>query len=564
MGRKFVGTPATGPTELVTKSVTDDVILDMADPYRREVVMSLPIRFPGYSTVLAAKSYTYLFPQGFCYDVAANQLFIMYGSSNSMPWVSVHNATTGAYISGFSLDRVFGESIKVITISGVRYLYMTSGTDLCRWTITTLPANQATITPTTVYSNLNAFSHFTYQANQFVVQTRGQANAGLVKNWFTRWNETLTTRQGEVRMDPADQWTIDAGLIPLNPKAQNMTAFRDGFAVIYGGGHVPGSTPWTPDKLTGIKTFDQFGNVMQSGLCDPNKFAQTLIDSGHPVTYLEAEGIADYNGELRGLWCTSSHATLPDADTRGIIITRELGGSIKFKDAAAAPIRVGNSARIQSAIHCPTASALWSPIDGASITTLEGVIEMMRSANMQRFSFTTTGVTMTDLNANAIPSGMFVEIRTANHFTWDVSFTSNLRSYGYWVTGAAGSLVQTTREPFDDIARMSGGTLTLTGTDQDVAGCTLTVPVSAGSRFFVTAFFDFGAGASSVLLGSLSVNGVNQTAQALSAASRATVGQQWLIEDLAAGNRVFKLVARFSSGSGVTYANHTSLRVEEK
>lgn len=427
----------------VDMAAAQTILTDTRDPYRRAVLLSLPIRFPGYATVLAAKSYTYLFPQGFCYDTAANQLFIMYGSSNSMPWISVHNATTGAYISGFSLDRVFGETIKVITIGAARYLYMTSGSDMCRWTITALPANQATVAPSTVYSNLNAFSHFTYQAGQFTVQTRGQANGGLVKHWFTRWNEALTARQGEVRMDPADQWTIDAALIPLNPKAQNMTAFRDGYATVYGGGHVPGTSVWAPDKLHGVKTLDQYGNVTASGLCDPNKFAQVLIDAGHPVAYLEAEGIADYNGELHALWCTNSHADTPAADTRGILITRELGGPLDFRGAAAAPVRVPGQTRTQLAIHCPTGGALNSPIDGAAITTLEGVIEMMRAANLQAFSFTTTGVTMADINGANLASGMFVEIRTANFFSWDVACTTSTTRYSYWVAGASGSLVQT-------------------------------------------------------------------------------------------------------------------------
>lgn len=545
----------------LSTSIASEISKRDYNPYRRSVVMSLPIRFPGYTTVLTAKSYTYLFPQGFCYDVAANQLFIMYGSSNSMPWVSVHNATTGAYISGFSLDRVFGESIKVVTISGVRYLYMTSTDTMCRWTITTLPANQATITPTTVY-NINAFSHFTYQSGQFVVQTRGQANGGLIKNWFTRWNETFTTKLGEVRFDPSDQWTIDAALIPLNPKAQNMTEFRDGFAVGYGGGHVPGTTTWTPDKLVGAKTFDQYGNVQTAGLCDPNKFSQVLIDAGYPVSYLETEGVADYNGELRALYCTNAH-DVAAADTRGILITREGGGTLDFSGAAAAPVRVSGQARSTLAIHCPTAGSLWSTLDGTGITTLEGVIEMMRSANLQTFSFITTGITMLDLSAAALPSGMFVEIRTGNFYSWDVDFTTNLRKSGLWISGSPGALTQTTKGMFDDIARMSGGTLTLTGTDQDVPGCTMTVPVSAGSRFFVTAFYDFGPGASSIALGSLNVNGTSQTAQAIGA-SRGTHGQQWLIENLATGNRVFKLVARFSSGTSALYNNHTCLRVEEK
>lgn len=412
------------------------------DMTRREVVMSLPVRFPGYTTVLTAKSWTYLFPQGFCYDTAANQLFIMYGSDTSTPWVSVHNATTGVYISGFALDRDFGESIQVVTVSGVRYLYMTSGTDLCRWNINTLPANQATITPANTYA-INAFSHFAYRDGQFIVQTRVQTSGGLHKFWFTRWNETLTTRLGEVRFEQGDEWTIDAGLIPLNPKAQGMCAFRDGFAVIYGGGHVPGTSVWTPDKIHGTKIMDQYGNVMASGLCNPNKFAQVFIDAGFPVTYLESEGIAEYNGELRALWCTSSHATLPDATTRGILITREAVGPLDFKAAEAAPVRVPSITRVQGAIHCPTAGSLWNPLEGSGITTLEGVLEMMRSANMQKFSFITTGVTMTDINGANLATGTFVEIRTGNFFTWDVGITTSGTRYNYWITGAPGALVQT-------------------------------------------------------------------------------------------------------------------------
>lgn len=548
---------------LITR--VSDEMRDLGDPYRRSVVMSLPIRFPGYTTVLSEKSYTYLFPQGFCYD--GTELFIMYGSSTSMPWVSVHDATTGAYKNGFSLDRVFGESIQVVTVGGIRYLYMTSTNTMCRWNINTMPAERATLTPANVY-NINAFSHFSYQSGQFIVQTRVQTSSGLAKYWFTRWNDTFTTRLGEVRFDPVDQWTIDAGLIPLNPKSQGFCSFRDGFAVGYGGGHVPGTSVWTPDKIGGIKIFDAQGNVIKSGLCDPNKMAQTFIDGGYPVgAYFECEGVATYNGELRALFCVNAH-DVAEASTRGILITRELGGPMRFKDAASAPIRVGNQTRIQNAIHCPTGGALNSPIDGTAITTLEGVIEMMRNSQLYRFSFTTAGVTMTDLAGDTIQAGLLIDIKTANFYSWEVTLSSNLATWGYWIAGPSGALVQGVKRPFAAEALKTGSSQALTTSWVDVPGCSITVPSYQGAKFQVHITMDVAGSASTntaVALMTLNVDGTNKTQQATFAGIRGSTGQHYVVEDLAAGNHTFKCVTSVSAGTG-TYSlqsGHTKICVTE-
>lgn len=99
----------------------------------------------------------------------------------------------------------------------------------------------------------------------------------------------------------------------------------------------------------------------------------------------------------------------------------------------------------------------------------------------------------------------------------------------------------------------------MTGSDVDIAGATLTVPVGAGARFLVTAALDV-ALTSGVAISSLWVNGAKQLGD-LNARGSGMNSQQWLIEDVAAGNRVFKLTIR---GAGSLWGTTSSIVVQEQ
>lgn len=106
--------------------------------------------------------------------------------------------------------------------------------------------------------------------------------------------------------------------------------------------------------------------------------------------------------------------------------------------------------------------------------------------------------------------------------------------------------------------------VTLTTSNQDVTGATITFSTTAANAIYVaTACFDFEAttAAVTVMQGRLSVDAAVQTEEALldgsiSSDQRATVYQQWRGTLASSGSHTIKLVALKSLNVGVMRVNH--------
>lgn len=413
--------------------------LGTGNPYHRRVVHQLPIRFPGYSTIIAAKSYDYLFPQSFV--MYEDRIYILYGGASNSgtnlgSWVSVHNLSTGVYISGFSLPGAwFGEGLAVTRTAGVLYLYaMHVSNTIGRWDITALPANQATLLAPTTY-DVGLQSQFTYDGDKFTIQTRGD-NTG-VRHRFTRYNSDLVTFNSNLVFDPSDAWPVTADLIPLNVKAQGITTYRGGYAMIYGGTHYFGGT-LSPDKRPGIRLFTDSGEKTVSALMDPDSFITILRAAGVTADLIEGEGIASYNGGLYALWVTSSHT---NTGAYGLLITQELEGDIDCSSAS----RRGTLANLtrHNGRIAASSDGVKNPISGVAFTSLTEIIEFMRDTDTNRYGIHTTGSTpITDVAGNPLPSGCLVEITTGNFFSWTITIRGLTRHSEYWVSGNEGGLTQ--------------------------------------------------------------------------------------------------------------------------
>lgn len=100
--------------------------------------------------------------------------------------------------------------------------------------------------------------------------------------------------------------------------------------------------------------------------------------------------------------------------------------------------------------------------------------------------------------------------------------------------------------------------LTLSGSLQDVAGCTKTI--TTDGTYFVTGVFDTDAG-SNILVGQLDKAGTPADGEAHSSSGRETVVQTWVIS--ISGSTTIKLRAKLSSGSsgGTVFSSHTKMTV---
>lgn len=106
--------------------------------------------------------------------------------------------------------------------------------------------------------------------------------------------------------------------------------------------------------------------------------------------------------------------------------------------------------------------------------------------------------------------------------------------------------------------------LTLSGSYQDIAGCSITFTPAVASVAVITGVFDLTAtsASTSTLLGELQVDGVSQTGNAVFAGTangqRGTVSRVWHV-NLTAASHTIKLRASYSAGSGTANATNTQL-----
>lgn len=431
------------------------------DPYKRRLVHEIPIRFPGYTTVLSTKGYSYLFPQGM--GVYENRIYILYGgvisSSGAGSWVSVHDLATGAYISGFGFGTEFGEGLTIKREGGNLYLYaVIESNQLGKFNIETLPVDLATITPVATYA-IRAFSQFCWDGDRFTIQTLARANApSTPRNHFTRYDSSLNFHS-RLTFDPADQWSVASDLVSLNPKSQGIAAYRGGYVIGYGSTHND-NDPVTSGRYTGLRMFTDTGLQACSGMMDPNRFIDVLQAAGCTVSLLEMEALAEYQDALYCLWVTSSHT---NTGNHGIVITQELVGDMDCYPAALTVTGQPCMQPINGTID-HDANGLKNPLTNSVFSTLEQIIEFMRDTQLTRYGFYTSNSTIADLNGNNLPSGGFVEIITGNYLSWLVSFRATQTEIEYWINGTQGALSQSTR-----IVRV-GGTLPPYGDEFIVLG----------------------------------------------------------------------------------------------
>jgi hypothetical protein len=453
--------------------------VDEATPtgvFHRRLVHELSLQFPNYEARLAEKGYKFFYPQNFY--IHDGRMYILYGawSLSDVPagsWVSIHDWSTGAYERGFHLGiATFGEGLVVKDEpSGLMLYAMHSAGKIGRWDLTTFPSDGATQAAAASYTvGLQSQFAWNEQSELWTIQLRDR---GASRHRFARMKaDSSFTFDADVHFDPTHFPAVSPAVLgPLNVKVQAICSFGSGYAVGYGGAHEL-VDPVTPDKYPGIRIFSGTGELLADGIMHPDLFADILSDAGATLTVIENEGIASYESGLYALWTTQVPWEQQPGDY-GIVITEELHGDIDCRPAAA-PGRLGTLARFQGAVEY-SGSGVRNPMSGATITSLQDVIDFMSAACLTEWGLYTTGSSITDMNGVAIASGQFVEVRTGNFLSWDVTVRSSSRVKHYWIitdpnyTGPAQQ--DATRYHLNESQWVGGGSQSPQGTVVASPGC---------------------------------------------------------------------------------------------
>ena len=295
-----------------SKSVMSDLI------YKKKIVYSLPIKFEDYDNVNGG---ALLHPQQFFISERDERIYIQYTNKVNESNVIVIYHLSGDYDRCFLINEYGYESLHVYVGDGTRLMYINdiSGT-YHKYDITTLPDNGEVISPTSsVNLGYTYRSGFNPNSGETVFQR---------DDFFTIYDKDM----GVVNKFRLKNQMKRIAIRPTNgglPFIQSI-ALGDKF-VYWGIGRVASDEyeGWNNTTQQGIVVTDRNGNIINTGVVNPNKMKEILENEGYIVDMLENEGICvSDSGKVYSLTTTTwARAGTPHASDEGIIIFEEFSNS---------------------------------------------------------------------------------------------------------------------------------------------------------------------------------------------------------------------------------------------
>jgi hypothetical protein len=422
--------------------------------YQRTIVAEIPLWTPE-SQYLKSVDGNNPYPGAFGFDDVTGELFVvLQGTVAKGSAVFVYDIVEGSRT--WPLKRVFylgspaGETLVIRWVGGQRYLYSLkfpskpiSESNVFRVNITTLPAMYGTATGLTDYPEVRGHSQMAFDGDRFIVQSRRIFKAQAQRNVFDLWNDTLTTKVGEVDFNWAVTGRLATPYSEHFQKTQGLAVHNGTYVFGVGGDYITGSH--NPDDAylhQGIVICGADGRRLAEGLCRPDEFIRIRDTDPNGLSYsgtmVENEGVGVYRNELHALWvCTHSPAAeTPPRLGQGFIITRELSqdrARIDFRPAARV-VPTWDPERFGIILHQPEAAPL-NPITGESMDTFVKICTFMRDAGVSQFRFLGVG-NITDLLGNSIDClGCFVEVLNGNGSTFLITLThlSPAKCRSFWI-----------------------------------------------------------------------------------------------------------------------------------
>src|SRR5690625_3238137 len=167
--------------------------------YKKEIVLSLPIRFPDYDDM--DTFYGGLYPQSFSILKEDDLIFINYSKGNDPTnCIVVYQFTTGEYISCFRIAANTQDGLVVKKEGEKRYLYGSATSEvnqrvIRRFDITNLPQNKSLLTDYTEI-NVQIASQFNYHNGKWITMQNSVSAFGGVRYSRNRSEERRVGEEG--------------------------------------------------------------------------------------------------------------------------------------------------------------------------------------------------------------------------------------------------------------------------------------------------------------------------------------------------------------------------------
>lgn len=418
----------------------------------KRIANKLPLLFPDYADIVATYGHTYIYPQGFTIDDAANEIHVMYspvGGAGARQWVAVYDRTTSEYKSCYGIGSTSsGESIAILYEGGARYAYARhSGGNICRVDITNLPPTKTPLPDDAVYA-VGIHFELSHRNGAFLIEQNGAPVGTVVSRTVFSIYDTDMNRKGSLYFDKTDTGFTSAADSPfaaLLPKRQGI-ALGDGFIAAGFGGAITKPDPSTGYAYQGVRLYNLRGERTGESIMEPYAMMSVLEQNGITCSRIENEGVCvDASGALFSLYVHRGRLDMPAPTEDGVVIFEELStaaGAIDFSSAVASYPSYQQTWVTEGTFPRSTGGAMVNPLNGEELGTLEQILVFMESTDLRELSFYTNAVAVTDLAGEPFPATTFVSISSANNSGFFMSLTGDGTSGDYLIHGEPGARIQ--------------------------------------------------------------------------------------------------------------------------
>lgn len=425
----------TGLQGIDTVTSLRDSISKLSSQYYKKRLIGNIGKPSTYDAALAVYGASFYYPQAFCVDETAGQLFITRapsGGSSSLQLVDVYgftfNSTTkvwsvGSFVRSFFAGGATSQGVSVFYDAGQRYIALADATQqLSFYNITTLPANLTVLTAaTSIAADLN----YTFSFRGDVFTTLNYSTVMGVNRPFYRYTRRgkTGTRLGGVEFNPLHTGLpSNTGYQDYIPKMQTL-AEGPGFYVGGIGGYHADGDPVTPYKYNGIRLYNAQGGMIAEALMDPQK----LVD------FVKANIRATANRtENEGVWVLSDGTILSllivngaTTGTDGGIFILEEGakgeGIIDFSSCAVEWSNGFDLLKWQLGAPSKDGGVYNNPFTQVPIANLTEFLRIMIAIEARRAVYYSTDGPSTMIDGIVLPNTARVEISNQNNLTLQLS-----------------------------------------------------------------------------------------------------------------------------------------------
>lgn len=376
------------------KSLTEGSTAD----YRRDVVMALPHKFPGYDDVKAqlGVSSTSGFQQ-FAIDYDSERIYCLYMFGKGTDDIDYSVIVIYDFSRTFLGYNIVKLSVGVETFSITSYarrkiaFMRDDATTVKKFYLESFTGNGSVVEPIqSITLPIASADLLSCTSDRLYLPTNGSSQ-GTYYQAFPIYSYTFS---GECKGFSHTEWVsagpkydsskfdTNAEEIMASPKLQNFCKITDGFMLI------SGSTYNNTDGLSDIQVIREVaedGSLRRSISLSPSDVIQKLTEHGLSAVSIEAEGICVANGHV-----FTAYTYNTESHTEGIVIFLEdakTASSDSYVGALTDSSPRLNINRIAAGRYPTPTSKFVDPLTGQQITDFVDVLKMMATYQIPRLSF---------------------------------------------------------------------------------------------------------------------------------------------------------------------------------